>query len=162
MTDSIHELHFTNNKGQEVNLSSLKGKVVLIVNTASKCGFTPQYEGLEKLYKKYKEQGLEIIGFPCDQFGGQEPGDDGQIEQFCELNFGVSFSLSTKVEVNGDNTHPVFKYLKEAAPGILGSKGIKWNFTKFLVGKDGKVIERYATATKPSALEGDIANALSA
>ncbi len=162
MTDSIHELHFTNNKGQEVNLSSLKGKVVLIVNTASKCGFTPQYEGLEKLYKKYKEQGLEIIGFPCDQFGGQEPGDDGQIEQFCELNFGVSFSLSTKVEVNGNNTHPVFEYLKEAAPGILGSKGIKWNFTKFLVGKDGKVIERYATATKPSALEGDIANALSA
>jgi glutathione peroxidase len=135
---------------------------VLIVNTASKCGFTPQYQGLESLYKKYKDQGFEIIGFPCDQFGGQEPGSDNDIEQFCELNFGVSFPLSTKIDVNGDNTHPIFDFLKKGAPGILGSKRIKWNFTKFLVSQDGSVLKRYATATKPSAIDSDIATALKA
>lgn len=162
MTDSIHHLSFTNNKGQAVSLEEFKGKVVLIVNTASKCGFTPQYQGLEALYQKYKDQGFEIIGFPCDQFGGQEPGNDVEIEQFCELNFGVTFPLSTKVDVNGDNTHPVYKILKQQAPGILGSKRIKWNFTKFLVAKNGSVQKRYASATKPSAIDSDIANALKA
>lgn len=162
MTESIHELNYTNNKGEQVSLESLNGKVILIVNTASKCGFTPQYEGLEALYKKYKDQGLEIIGFPCDQFGGQEPGDDEQIQEFCQLNFGVSFPMSTKIDVNGENTHPVFDYLKNNAPGLLGSKGIKWNFTKFLINKEGKVLKRYATATKPKAIADDISRALSA
>jgi glutathione peroxidase len=162
MTESIHNLSFTNNKGEAISLQEYAGKVVLIVNTASKCGFTPQYQGLEILYKKYKHQGFEIIGFPCDQFGGQEPGNDNDIEQFCELNFSVSFPLSTKIEVNGDNTHPVYQYLKQGAPGILGSKRIKWNFTKFLIAKDGSVQKRYATATKPDAIDGDIATALQA
>lgn len=160
MSSNIHALTFTNNKGVEVALSDFAGKVVLIVNTASKCGYTPQYEGLENLYQKYKSQGFEIIGFPCDQFAGQEPGTDVQIEEFCQLNFGVSFPLSTKVEVNGNNTHPIFEILKKDAPGILGSKRIKWNFTKFLVGKDGQVIKRFATATKPAALSTDIEKAL--
>lgn len=160
MAENLHELEYTDNKGKTVSLSDYEGKVVLIVNTASKCGFTPQYQGLEALYKKYKEQGFEIIGFPCDQFGGQEPGNDGEIEQFCELNFGVSFPLSTKVEVNGNNTHPVFDYLKSTAPGLLGSKRIKWNFTKFLVAKDGSTITRYATATKPESIDADVAKAL--
>ncbi len=162
MTDSIYELTYTNNQGQQVSLEECKGKVILVVNTASKCGFTPQYEGLEALYKQYKDQGLEIIGFPCDQFGGQEPGNDDQIQEFCQLNYGVSFSMSTKIDVNGDNTHPVFEFLKSKAPGILGSTGIKWNFTKFLINKDGEVLNRYATATKPSAIEDDIKQALSA
>jgi glutathione peroxidase len=160
MADNLHELEFKDNKGNTVSLSDYAGKVVLIVNTASKCGFTPQYKGLEELYKKYKDQGFEIIGFPCDQFGGQEPGDDVEIEQFCELNFGVTFPLSTKVDVNGENTHPVFNYLKASAPGLLGSKGIKWNFTKFLVSKDGNKVTRYATATKPETLDADVAKAL--
>lgn len=160
MSEDIYDLSYTNNKGESVTLEQYKGKVVLIVNVASKCGFTPQYEGLESLYQKYKEQGFEIIGFPCDQFGEQEPGDDVEIEQFCTLNFGVTFPLSTKIEVNGDNTHPVYQHLKQEAPGILGSKGIKWNFTKFLIGRDGKVIKRFATATKPKALEAEITRAL--
>jgi glutathione peroxidase len=160
MAKSIHNLSYTNNKGQEVALSELKDKVLLIVNTASKCGFTPQYKGLEALHQQYKEQGLEIIGFPCDQFGGQEPGNDTEIEQFCELNFGVSFRLSAKVNVNGDDAHPVFNVLKKDAPGILGTERIKWNFTKFLVGKDGKVITRFATATKPESIKADIEAAL--
>lgn len=161
MSESIHQLSFTNNKGEQVSLSQYEGKVVLIVNVASKCGFTPQYEGLEALYQKHKENGFVILGFPCDQFGGQEPGNDEQIEQFCQLNFGVSFPLSTKIEVNGENTHPLFQHLKEEAPGLLGSKRIKWNFTKFLVQKDGSV-KRYSTATKPSAIEDDVVKALSA
>lgn len=160
MTQNLHALTYTNNKGQDVSLSDYAGKVVMIVNTASKCGYTPQYEGLEALYKKYKAQGFEIIGFPCDQFGGQEPGDDSEIEQFCQLNFGVTFPLSTKIQVNGDNTHPIFEVLKTQAPGILGSKRIKWNFTKFLIAKDGSVITRYATATKPASIEADIEKAL--
>ena len=162
MSDSIHELTFVDNKGHNVALKEYAGKVLLIVNTASKCGYTPQYAGLESLYKKYKQHGFEIIGFPCDQFGGQEPGTDQEIEQFCTLNFGVSFPLAAKIEVNGDNTHPVFGHLKQSAPGILGSQRIKWNFTKFLVGKDGSTIKRYATMTKPEALSADIANALAA
>jgi glutathione peroxidase len=162
MPDSIYNLSFTNNKGESVSLEEYAGKVLLIVNTASKCGFTPQYKGLEDLYKKYHGQGFEIIGFPCDQFGGQEPGEDKDIEQFCELNFGVSFPLSTKIDVNGNDTHPIYQHLKQQAPGILGSKRVKWNFTKFLVAKDGKVQKRYATATKPDAIDSDIASALQA
>ena len=160
MAQSIHHFTYINNKGQEVALSDLMGKVILIVNTASKCGYTNQYQGLEAMYQEYKDQGLEIIAFPCDQFGGQEPGDDVEIEQFCELNYGVSFRLSTKIDVNGDNTHPLFQVLKAEAPGILGSKRIKWNFTKFLVGKNGHVIRRFATATKPESIKADIERAL--
>ena len=162
MSSSIHALTYTNNKGETVSLQQYAGKVLLIVNTASKCGFTPQYKGLEALYNKHKDQGFEVIGFPCDQFGGQEPGDDNAIEQFCEINFGVSFELSTKIEVNGGNTHPIYQHLKQAAPGILGSQGIKWNFTKFLIAKDGTVQKRYASATRPDAIESDIITALQA
>lgn len=160
MPSSIYSFDFTDNKGQLISLSEFKDKVVLIVNVASKCGFTPQYEGLESLYKKYQDQGFVILGFPCDQFGGQEPGNDENIAQFCQLNFGLSFPLSTKIEVNGDKALPFFNYLKESAPGILGSKRIKWNFTKFLIAKDGSVLKRYASTAKPSALEKDIKSAL--
>jgi len=162
MANSIYDLTFTNNKGESVALQEYADKVVLIVNTASKCGFTSQYKGLEELYKKYNAQGFEIIGFPCDQFGGQEPGNDTEIEQFCQLNYGVSFTLSTKVEVNGENTHPFYQHLKQQAPGVLGSQGIKWNFTKFLVAKDGSVKKRYASATRPEALNDDIIKMLQA
>lgn len=130
--------------------------MLLIVNTASKCGFTPQYEGLEALYKKYKDKGLEILGFPCDQFGHQEPGNDEDIAEFCSLNFGVSFPLFQKTIVNGPEANPLFESLKKEAPGLLGTKRIKWNFTKFLVTPDGKVLKRYAPTIKPSAIEADI------
>lgn len=130
--------------------------MLLIVNTASKCGFTPQYEGLEALYKKYKDKGLEILGFPCDQFGHQEPGSDEDIAEFCSLNFGVSFPLFQKTIVNGPEANPLFESLKKEAPGLLGTKRIKWNFTKFLVTPDGKVLKRYAPTIKPSAIEADI------
>ncbi|AOE50391.1 glutathione peroxidase [Kangiella sediminilitoris] len=144
------------NNGKEVSLSDYEGKVLLIVNTASACGFTPQYEGLEKLYQEFKGQGLEILAFPCNQFGKQESGSDEEIKDFCDLNFNISFPLFKKVEVNGDNAHPIFKRLKDEAPGILGSKKIKWNFTKFLVDKNGKVVERYGSVTKPEAIKEDI------
>jgi len=160
MSFKLNSLSYTNDKGHEVALSDYQGKVILIVNTASKCGYTSQYEGLEKLYQQYKDDGFVIIGFPCDQFGGQEPGTDDEIESFCQLNYGVTFPLSTKIEVNGQNSHPIYQALKKDAPGILGSEGIKWNFTKFLVGKDGAVITRYATATKPAAIQKDIEKAL--
>ena len=142
--------------GEQVDLSQYKGKVLLIVNTASKCGFTPQYKGLQALYEKYRDQGLEILGFPCNQFGHQEPGDAGQISEFCELNFGVSFPLFAKIDVNGDDAHPLYQHLKKAAPGVLGSKAIKWNFTKFLVNRDGEVVKRYAPTDKPESLEKDV------
>lgn len=142
--------------GQSLCLTDFPAKAYLIVNTASECGFTPQYEGLESLWKTYRERGLQVLGFPCNQFGGQEPGDEAQIQQFCQLNYGVTFPLFAKVEVNGDNSHPLFNHLKEAAPGVLGSKAIKWNFTKFLVSGDGTQVTRYASATKPQSLTGDI------
>jgi glutathione peroxidase len=148
---SIYEHAITLNSGEETSLEQYKGKVLLIVNTASKCGFTPQYEGLETLYKNYKDKGLEVIGFPCDQF------DD--IAQFCSMNFGVTFPLSKKIDVNGPKTLPLFEDLKQSAPGLLGSKRIKWNFTKFLVDTQGKVVKRYAPTAKPADLEKDI-NAL--
>jgi len=142
--------------GTEQRLAEYKGKVVLIVNTASKCGFTPQYKGLESVWQQYKDKGLVVLGFPCNQFGKQEPGDEGAISEFCELNFGVSFPLFKKVDVNGADAHPLFVQLKKRAPGLLGSQGIKWNFTKFLIGKDGQVVKRFAPTTKPEELSSEI------
>lgn len=145
--------------GQNKSLADYQGKVLLIVNTASKCGFTPQFAGLEKLYHKYREQGLEILGFPCNQFGGQDPGSNEQIGEFCSKNYGVSFPMFSKVNVKGPEAHVIFRYLTNQSKGILGS-GIKWNFTKFLVNRQGEVINRYAPTTKPESLEEDIEQAL--
>ena len=141
-------------------LADYKGKVMLIVNTASKCGFTPQFAGLEKLYEKYKPQGLEILGFPCNQFGGQDPGTNKEIGAFCQRNYGVNFPMFAKVDVKGPEAHAIFRFLTREAKGILGSQNIKWNFTKFLVGRNGEVLGRYAPTTKPEALEADIEKAL--
>ena len=142
--------------GESISLAGKAGKVLLIVNTASKCGFTPQYAGLEELWRKYRDQGFEVIAFPCNQFGGQEPGSAEDIAGFCDINFGVSFPLMAKIEVNGDKAPPLYDWLKAQAPGIFGSRGIKWNFTKFLIGRDGKVMRRYSPAVKPQRLERDI------
>jgi len=142
--------------GSEQPLEAYKGKVVLVVNVASKCGFTPQYTGLEAVYKKYKDQGLAVLGFPCDQFGHQEPGDENEIKQFCSLTYDVSFPMFAKIKVNGDDAHPVYKWLKSSAPGLLGTEGIKWNFTKFLIGKDGQVVKRYGSIDKPEDIAKDI------
>ena len=142
--------------GKELNLAEKAGKVLLVVNTASKCGFTPQYDGLEALWRKYGERGFEVLAFPCNQFGGQEPGTAEEIESFCKVNFGVSFPLMAKVEVNGVNADPLYQWLKTGAPGVLGTKGIKWNFTKFLIGRDGKVVRRYGPTDKPEKLEAEI------
>ncbi len=148
--------------GQEKPLADYQGKVVLVVNTASKCGFTPQYEGLEALYRDYKDKGLVILGFPCDQFGHQEPGDENEIKNFCSLTYDVSFPMFAKIKVNGDDAHPVYQHLKQAQPGVLGSKGIKWNFTKFLIDKSGQVVKRYAPTDKPASLVKDIEKLLAA
>jgi glutathione peroxidase len=142
--------------GQPVDLAQYKGKVLLIVNTASQCGFTPQYKGLEKVYQQFKDKGALVLGFPCNQFGGQEPEGEAEIGAFCEKNFGVTFPLFSKVDVNGDQAHPLFQHLKKAAPGLLGTEAIKWNFTKFLVKKDGTVYKRYAPSTSPEDLVEDI------
>ena len=142
--------------GEEQSMSVYKDKVVLIVNVASECGYTPQYEGLEKLYKTYQKQGLEILAFPCNQFGGQEPGTAKQIQNFCKVNFGVTFPLFAKIDVNGEHTDPLYVYLKEKAPGILWTEGIKWNFTKFLIDRQGNVIERYGSSTKPAEIAENI------
>ncbi|MEB0206986.1 glutathione peroxidase [Pseudomonas sp. CCC3.1] len=155
MSANLFDIPCTTLSGEQKTLADYAGKAVLVVNTASKCGFTPQYKGLEALWQQYKDQGLVILGFPCNQFGKQEPGDEAAISEFCELNFGVTFPLFKKIEVNGSQAHPLFVQLKKRAPGVLGSQGIKWNFTKFLVGPDGKV-KRYAPATKPEALKADI------
>ena len=153
---TIYDYSAVLNNGQEVSLKEYQGKVLLIVNTASGCGFTPQYEGLEKLYQEFSGQGLEVLAFPCNQFGKQESGSDDEIKNFCDLNFNISFPLFKKVEVNGDATHPLYQHLKKEATGLLGSQKIKWNFTKFLVDKDGKVIERYGSITKPENIKDDI------
>ena len=142
--------------GTAVDLTKYKGKVLLIVNTASKCGFTPQYMGLEKVYEQFKDKGAVVLGFPCNQFGGQEPEGEAEIGAFCEKNFGVTFPLFAKVEVNGGGAHPLFQHLKKSAPGLLGTEAIKWNFTKFLIKKDGSVYKRYAPSTAPEELVGDI------
>ena len=143
--------------GTLVDLSIYRGKVLLIVNTASKCGFTPQYKGLQTLFEQYTERGLVVLGFPCDQFGHQEPGSEAEIKKFCASNYDVSFPLFAKIEVNGDNAHPLYKWLKEEKAGILGTEAIKWNFTKFLVGSDGTVLKRYAPRDRPEAIEADLA-----
>ena len=146
--------------GQPYALSDLQGRVLLIVNTASACGFTPQFAGLEDLWQRYGQRGLTVIGFPCNQFGGQDPKDNAEIAGFCQKNYGVSFPMMAKVEVNGAGAHPLFQWLKHEAPGLLGSEGIKWNFTKFLVGRDGRVIRRYAPQDAPAKLATDIEAAL--
>ena len=142
--------------GESVSLSDKAGKVLLVVNTASKCGFTPQYDGLEALWRKYRDRGFEVVAFPCNQFGGQEPGNAEEIESFCKVNFGVSFPLMAKIEVNGDAATPLYDWLKAEAPGVLGTQRIKWNFTKFLIGRDGRVVRRFAPTDKPAKLEGAI------
>lgn len=152
MDTAFYDLEAKSLQGKPVKMDNYKGKVVLVVNTASKCGFTPQYEGLEKLYTKYKDDGLVVLGFPCNQFGAQEPGGANDIQEFCQVNYGVSFPIMEKIDVNGTNTHPVFKYLKSKLGGFLGS-GIKWNFTKFVIDKSGKPVERFSPITKPEAIE---------
>lgn len=157
---SIYEISAKTSQGEEKSLADYKGKVLLIVNTASKCGFTPQYKELQELYEKYHESGLEVLGFPCNQFLNQEPGSDEEIQSFCQLNYGVTFPLFAKVNVNGPEAHPLFQYLKQHAPGFL-TKEIKWNFTKFLVDQEGKVLKRYSPTTAPKEIEKDIKRLLS-
>ena len=157
----LYDFEINSLQGKPMNLADYDGKVVLVVNTASKCGLTPQYEGLQALYEQYRDRGLVIIGAPCNQFANQEPGDAGTIQGECLINYGVSFPITEKIEVNGKGTHPLFAYLKKAAPGTL-TNAVKWNFTKFLVGKDGQPIKRYAPTTKPGQLAADIEAALSA
>ncbi len=156
VADSIYQFEADDIKGQTTKLSEFKNKVLLIVNTASKCGFTPQYEGLEKLQQTYADKGFSVLGFPCNQFGKQEPGDEQAIQNFCDLNFSTSFPLFKKVDVNGDNATPLYQYLKTQAPGILGTQAVKWNFTKFLINRDGKVVKRFAPKDKPEDLTKQI------
>ncbi len=155
-TTTIYDFHPELPDQTPASLEAYRGQVVLIVNTASQCGFTPQYHGLEKIYRQFKDQGVTVLGFPCNQFGKQEPGSAEEIGTFCERNFGVSFPLFAKINVNGEQAAPLFNYLKSAAPGLLGSKAIKWNFTKFLIRKNGTVFKRYATTTKPEEMLADI------
>lgn len=157
----IYEFEVKTIKGESIKLDRYKGKTLLIVNVASECGLTGQYEGLEALYKKFKANGLEILGFPCNQFGGQEPGDEAKIEAFCTARFGVSFPMFAKIDVNGDTAHPLYEYLKSEEKGILGTEAIKWNFTKFLVNKDGSVLKRYAPTTGPESISQEIEKLLS-
>lgn len=159
MGQTIHDFKAKTIDGKEISLADYKGKMMLVVNTASQCGFTPQYKGLESLYKEYQEK-LVVLGFPCNQFGKQEPGDEKAISSFCELNFGVTFPLFSKVDVNGDNADPIYKFLKSSAPGLLGTEAIKWNFTKFLVDQNGKVIKRYAPTDSPEKIAKDLASLL--
>ncbi len=161
-TPSVYDFEARQIDGKAIALSAFKGQVMLIVNTASKCGFTPQFGGLEELHKAYAHKGLAVLGFPCNQFGSQDPGADGEIAEFCQVNYGVSFPMMGKIDVNGPGAHPLYKWLSAEAPGLLGSKSIKWNFTKFLVGKDGQVIRRYAPLDKPADLAKDIQTALAA
>ena len=159
---TVYEFSATTIDGKPRALADYRGKVLLVVNTASKCGFTPQYKGLEAIYRQFKDRGFAVLGFPCNQFGEQEPGEDATIAEFCERNFGVSFPLFAKVDVNGADAHPLFKHLTTEKKGLLGTGAIKWNFTKFLIGKDGKAIERYAPTTSPEDLVKDIEKALAA
>jgi glutathione peroxidase len=153
---SIYSYQVKGMDGSEVSLERFKGKALLIVNVASKCGFTPQYEGLEKLYREYKDRGFEVLGFPCNQFGAQEPGDEKEIQSFCKLTYDVSFPMFAKIDVNGSNAAPLYDYLKKEQKGILNTEMIKWNFTKFLIDKEGKVVDRYAPNDKPESLRKDI------
>lgn len=156
MPKSVYDFDVNDIKGNSVPLSNFKGKALLIVNTASKCGFTPQYKGLEALYEKLKDQGFEVLGFPCNQFGKQEPGSDEEIAEFCDLTFKVSFPMFSKIDVNGEKASALYQFLKTEAPGLLGSKGIKWNFTKFLINKEGQVVKRFAPKDKPEDIETQI------
>ena len=153
---SIYDFRAKTLDGKDVPLSDFKGQVMLVVNTASKCGFTPQYAGLESLYEKHRSQGFTVLGFPCNQFGAQEPGSTGEIGSFCASNYGVTFPMFEKIAVNGEDAHPLYKFLKKEKPGILGMSNIKWNFTKFLIDRDGNVVGRYAPITPPENLEGDV------
>jgi len=155
-SETIYSFSAKDIKGQEVSLDDYRGKVLLIVNTASKCGFTPQFEGLQSLHEELGERGFEVLGFPCNQFMNQDPGNDDAISQFCSLNYGVSFPMFAKIEVNGDGTHPLFRFLKREAKGLMGSEKVKWNFTKFLVNRDGQVVRRYAPTAKPADIRADI------
>lgn len=155
MEDNYYQFTARSLQGKDISMDTYKGKVVLVVNTASKCGLTPQYEGLENLYEKYKNQGLVILGFPCNQFGNQEPGSEKEISEGCLINYGVSFPMFSKIEVNGENTHPIYKYLKNRLPGVFG-RNIKWNFAKFLIDSDGKPVKRYSPTTIPEKLVKDI------
>jgi glutathione peroxidase len=161
-SQTVYDFEALSISGQTTPLASQRGRVLLIVNTASACGFTPQFAGLEKLWQSHKERGLSILGFPSNEFGGQDPGSDGEIASFCQLNYGVSFPMMAKVKVNGTDAHPLWKWLKAQAPGLLGTEGIKWNFTKFLVGRDGQVIKRYAPTDTPESIARDIDKALAA
>ena len=160
MQSAIYDVSATTISGKSVSLADYKNQVLLIVNTASECGFTPQYRALESLYQEFKDLGFSVLGFPCNQFGSQEKADEAGIASFCEINFGVTFPLFAKIDVNGPQSHPLYQHLKKAAKGILGSESIKWNFTKFLVDKDGKVLARFAPTTKPEALREQIATLL--
>jgi glutathione peroxidase len=158
---TVHDFTVDDIQGQPVNLDRYKGKVLLVVNTASQCGFTPQYKGLEALYRKYRDRGLEVLGFPCNQFGAQEPGSEQEIATFCSTNYDVTFPMFAKVDVNGDKAAPLYRHLKQAKPGLLGTQAIKWNFTKFLVDRDGKVVARYAPNDTPESFDADVAKAVS-
>lgn len=157
---NVYEMELTTINNEQIPMSSYQGKVLLVVNVASKCGFTPQYDGLEQLYKKYEEKGMVILGFPCNQFGSQEPESEDNIVSFCRLNYGVTFPMFAKIEVNGPHAHPLYVYLKKERPGLLGSNAIKWNFTKFLVDREGYVIDRFSPSTKPAAIEDRIVSLL--
>jgi glutathione peroxidase len=157
---TIADFTVTTNRGQELPLGEKLGKVLLVVNTASKCGFTPQYDGLEKLYQHFKDQDFEVLGFPCNQFGAQEPGNADEIAEFCKVNFGVTFPLMAKVDVNGDNASPLFDWMKSEKKGLMGTTAIKWNFTKFLIDRQGNVVKRYAPTDKPESIAKDIAKLL--
>lgn len=157
---SIYDFEATTLRGNEESLSKYKGKVLLVVNTASKCGFTPQFKGLQEVYDKFKDRGFEVLGFPSNQFAGQEPGESEDIAEFCEINYGVTFPMYEKIDVKGDEAHPLFKYLSKEAPGVLGSKSVKWNFTKFLVDQEGRVLKRFAPQTTPDQIEADISKLL--
>ncbi len=159
-TSLLYTLPVKTIDAKETTLAAYQGKVLLIVNVASKCGFTPQYEGLQKLYNKYQKKGFVILGFPCNQFMQQEPGNEKEIQRFCQINFGVTFPMFAKIDVNGENTHPLYRYLKSKAPGFLGTEMIKWNFTKFLIDREGKVIKRYGSSTTPKEIEEDIKKVL--
>ena len=161
MSSEIYDISVKTIDGKETTLAEYRGQVLLIVNVASKCGFTPQYQGLESLYQKYKTDGLVILGFPCNQFGGQEPGTESEIQSFCSLSYGVTFPMFAKVDVNGENEHPLYKYLKAQKSGLFGFDAIKWNFSKFLVDRPGEVVERYAPTSTPASLSGDIEKYLS-
>ncbi len=159
-TENVYSFQVKTLNGDQISLENFQGKALLIVNVASQCGFTPQYKGLEEIYRKYKDRGFEVLGFPCNQFGAQEPGDAEEIKKFCSMTYDVSFPMFSKIEVNGDGAHPLYKFLKKQEKGLLGTEAIKWNFTKFLIDKKGNVVDRYAPQTKPEDLQADIEKVL--